>query len=154
MLYLSLTIELYDVQVNLFRCKILFKSSTVFNLNNLMISNSNTKLVERLISQAIITSERVAEAMRRVDRGDFVLEKSLAYEDCPLSIGYNATISAPHMHAYCLGWLESVLQPGAKVLDVGSGSGYLCAVFNEMTRSKVVGIEHIPELVEISKENL
>ena len=92
--------------------------------------------------------------MRRVDRGDFAQEKAFAYEDCPLSIGYNATISAPHMHAYCLGWLESVLQPGAKVLDVGSGSGYLCAVFYEMTRSKVVGIEHIPELVEMSKENL
>ena len=119
-----------------------------------MISNSNTKLIERLISQAIITSERVAEAMRRVDRGDFVQEKAFAYEDCPLSIGYNATISAPHMHAYCLGWLESVLQPGAKVLDVGSGSGYLCAVFYEMTRSKVVGIEHIPELVEMSIDNL
>ena len=58
------------------------------------------------------------------------------------------------MHAYCLGWLESVLQPGAKVLDVGSGSGYLCAVFYELTRSKVVGVEHIAELCEFSKDNL
>ena len=109
-----------------------------------MQSNLNSKLIERLVAQTIITSERVAAALKRVDRADFVREQAFAYEDCPLSIGYNATISAPHMHAYCLGWLENVLQPGAKVLDVGSGSGYLCAAFYEMTRGKVVGIEHVP----------
>lgn len=41
--------------------------------------------------------------------------------------------------------MKDVLQPGAKALDVGSGSGYLCAAFYEMMdrQGKVVGIEHI-----------
>jgi protein-L-isoaspartate(D-aspartate) O-methyltransferase len=51
------------------------------------------------------------------------------------------------------------LKPGSKVLDVGSGSGYLCAAFYELVktpekRTYVVGIEHIDELVEWSISNL
>jgi hypothetical protein len=44
-------------------------------------------------------------------------------QDCPVPIGYGQTISAPHMHATCLELLEPQLRPGARVLDVGSGSG-------------------------------
>ena len=64
----------------------------------------------------------------------------------PLGINYDATISAPHMHAYCLEWLEPSLKPGAKVLDIGCGSGYLCAAFSEMVKPNglVIGVEHIP----------
>ena len=69
------------------------------------------------------------------------------------------------MHAYCLEWLKDSLQPGSKVLDVGSGSGYLVAAFYEMVRqgesappstlqTQVVGIEHIDQLMEKSIENL
>ncbi len=43
----------------------------------------------------------------------------------PQSIRYNATISAPHMHAYALEYLKDHLKPGNRVLDVGCGSGYL-----------------------------
>ena len=55
------------------------------------------------------------------------------------------------MHAYCLEWLSSKLTQGTKVLDVGCGSGYLCAAFYEMvknsgTGTQVVGIEHIEPL--------
>jgi protein-L-isoaspartate(D-aspartate) O-methyltransferase len=50
------------------------------------------------------------------------------------------------------------LRPGAKVLDVGSGSGYLCAVLHHLIaigdQGKVVGIDHIPELVDWSVNNL
>lgn len=48
----------------------------------------------------------------------------LAYVDAPLGIGYAATISAPHMHAYALELLLDRLRPGAKALDVGSGTGW------------------------------
>ena len=65
------------------------------------------------------------------------------------------------MHAFCLEWVLSKLRPGAKVLDVGCGSGYLCAAFYElvmdpqdMNRTAVVGIEHIEELADLSKANL
>jgi protein-L-isoaspartate(D-aspartate) O-methyltransferase len=76
--------------------------------------------------------------------------------DSPQSIGYAVTISAPHMHAYALELLEHHLKDGAKALDVGSGSGYLTACMASMVgeKGKVVGIEHIPELVAKSKQNL
>lgn len=59
--------------------------------------------------------------MEIIDRGLFVPEGTPAYEDSPVPIGYNATISAPHMHAMCLELLETYLQPGMRALDVGSG---------------------------------
>ena len=100
----------------------------------------------------MIKTDRILQALKSVDRGDFVTEDTLqyAYEDSPMRIGWNATISAPHMHAYCLEWVKDHLSEGAHVLDVGSGSGYLCAVFHQLVGSsgKVVGVEHIPQLAE------
>ena len=99
--------------------------------------------------------------MNSVDRGDFVTKKSSneAYTDSPLSIEHNVTISAPHMHAYCMEWLAPKLTAGASILDVGCGSGYLLATFYELTKkadgsASVFGIEHIEELAEFSRVNL
>lgn len=55
--------------------------------------------------------------------------------------------------------LSDVLKPGSKVLDVGSGTGILCAAFYECTKTgkpecTVVGIEHIDDLVQSSIVNL
>ena len=58
------------------------------------------------------------------------------------------------MHAYCMEWLEPKLQPGASVLDVGCGSGYLLATFYELCKNPsdgkahIYGIEHVEELAE------
>ena len=60
--------------------------------------------------------------METVDRGLFLSDRTSAYVDSPMVIGYNATISAPHMHATCLELLKEHLKPGMCVLDVGSGS--------------------------------
>ena len=49
-------------------------------------------------------------------------------------INYEVVISAPSLHALVMGYAESKLQPGAKVLDVGCGSGVLLAAFYEMTK--------------------
>jgi protein-L-isoaspartate(D-aspartate) O-methyltransferase len=62
------------------------------------------------------------------------------------------------MHAHCLEVLGDYLKPSARVLDVGSGTGYLTALFAEFVKSGpgggiVVGIDHIPELVAMSREN-
>lgn len=64
-------------------------------------------------------------------------------------------------HAHAAEHLLPFLHPGAKVLDVGSGSGYLTAVLHYIVSSddpskpgKVVGIDHIPELVQSSVQNL
>ena len=68
------------------------------------------------------------------------------YEDCPQPIGYGATISAPHMHAYALEYLYDKLKTAKNVLDVGSGTGYLTAAMALIVPngSKVYGIEHVP----------
>jgi len=79
--------------------------------------------VEQLQQYGVIKSKKVAEVMETVDRGLFVTEGNPPYIDSPMPIGYNATISAPHMHATCLELLKDHLQPGMHALDVGSGAG-------------------------------
>jgi Protein-L-isoaspartate(D-aspartate) O-methyltransferase (PCMT) len=86
-------------------------------------SDKNKGMVEQLERYGIIKSKRVKEVMEAIDRGLFVPAGSGSpYFDSPMPIGYNATISAPHMHATCLELLEKHLQPGMRALDVGSGS--------------------------------
>ena len=72
------------------------------------------------------------------------------------SIGYNATISASHVHRFCLTQAKSKLVENAKVLDIGAGSGFLTACMAYMVGSQghVVAIENVPELTQICKENL
>ncbi|OAY68645.1 protein-L-isoaspartate O-methyltransferase-like isoform X2 [Ananas comosus] len=117
---------------------------------------SNKGLVEQLRQYGVIRSDKVAEVMQTIDRALFVPHGNPPYVDSPMPIGYNATISAPHMHATCLELLKDNLQPGMRALDVGSGTGYLTACFAMMVgpQGRAVGIEHIPELVAASIENI
>lgn len=78
-------------------------------------------MVEHLKAYGVISSKKVAEVMESIDRALFVPGGNAPYYDSPMPIGYNATISAPHMHATCLQLLEENLQPGMHALDVGSG---------------------------------
>ncbi|KAI3761397.1 hypothetical protein L1987_51811 [Smallanthus sonchifolius] len=118
--------------------------------------NKNKGMVELLQRYGIIQSKKVAEVMETVDRALFVPDGFPAYEDSPMQIGFNATISAPHMHATCLQLLEKHLQPGMHALDVGSGTGYLTACFALMVgpQGRAIGVEHIPELVAMSLKNV
>jgi protein-L-isoaspartate(D-aspartate) O-methyltransferase len=118
-------------------------------------STGNLSLVNHLIKQKIVTSQAVADCMASVDRGYYSSENP--YADKPQGIGYMATISAPHMHAYALELLRDHLANGSRVLDVGSGSGYLTVCFAKMMndpKGVVYGIEHIPELVKLSIANV
>ncbi|KAI0035824.1 Pcmt1-prov protein [Vararia minispora EC-137] len=122
--------------------------------------STNAELVSNMSANGLIRSELVRKAMNAVDRANYVQNKRDAYHDSPQYIGHGATISAPHMHAHAAENLFPFLHPGANVLDVGSGSGYLSAVFYHLVSppssptGKVVGIEHIPELSDWSKSNL
>lgn len=78
-------------------------------------------MVDNLQRYGIITSRKVGEVMKAIDRALFVPGGRQPYVDSPMPIGYNATISAPHMHATCLQLLEKNLQPGMRALDIGSG---------------------------------
>jgi protein-L-isoaspartate(D-aspartate) O-methyltransferase len=118
---------------------------------------SNDLMVAHLFKTKVI-SEHIADAMRDVDRANYMPSefKGDAYASHPQLIGYNVTISAPYMHGHCLELLKENLKPGARVLDVGSGSGYLTAVMGKLVSPNgcAIGIEHISELVEISEHNV
>ncbi|CAK4033616.1 -L-isoaspartate O-methyltransferase [Lecanosticta acicola] len=114
---------------------------------------TNAALIDNLYAHGLITSDRVRNAMKSVDRAHYA--PHAPYQDSPQTIGHRATISAPHMHANAAESLLPYLKPGSKVLDVGSGSGYLTHVLAELVRpgGRVVGVEHIRELVDLGTEN-
>lgn len=127
--------------------------------------NTNEELVLNMCRKGLINDDVVKDAFLAVDRGHFTPLGQMPYEDAPQSINYGATISAPHMHASAIEYLLPYLQAGTadaktvkktKILDVGSGSGYLCQVMAEIAgeNSEVVGIEHIQPLVDMGINNV
>lgn len=92
-----------------------------------------------------IVDVRVLEAMRRVPRHEFVPPElaRVAYADGPLPIGHDATISQPYIVAL-MAQLAQV-NPGDRVLEVGTGSGYQAAVLAAMG-AEVHGLEIVESL--------
>lgn len=111
------------------------------------------QMVDQQIRARGVTDTRVLEAMVSVPRHLFVPsgDRARAYQDCPLPIGLGQTISQPYVVAYMCEALA--LKTNAKVLDVGTGSGYSAAVLSELG-GKVTGVERKPDLVELAKGNL
>jgi len=101
-------------------------------------------------------SARVILAMTSVPRELFVPERlrSRAYNDIPLPIGYEQTISAPHMVAIMCDLLD--LQEGMSVLEVGGGSGYHAAVMADLVGAQghIFSMERHPELVVAARKSL
>ncbi|KAM6149367.1 protein-L-isoaspartate(D-aspartate) O-methyltransferase-like isoform 1-T1 [Erethizon dorsatum] len=91
---------------------------------------SHSELIHNLCKNGIIKTDKLFEVMLAADHSHYA--KCKPYMDSPQSIGFQATISAPHMHAYALQLLFDQLHEGAKALDVGSGSGILTACFARM----------------------
>ncbi|KAI2622718.1 protein-L-isoaspartate O-methyltransferase [Hypomontagnella submonticulosa] len=135
---------------------------------------SNTELVENLWRNKLITQPLVKSAFLSVDRAHYA--PSAPYDDSPQPIGHDATISAPHMHAHAVETLLPFLLPTKaedgsqksaekvigragrprRVLDIGSGSGYLTHVLAELVGETgvVVGLEHIPALKDLGEKNM
>lgn len=103
--------------------------------------------------RAEIRDERVLEAFGRVPRERFVPPElqQHAYEDRPLPIGHEQTISQPLMVAIMTQALE--LRGDEKVLEVGTGSGYQAALLS-LLASEVVSVERIPELAQAASRRL
>lgn len=112
-----------------------------------MPMETNDELVDYLVKTGRIESERVEQAFRSVDRGEFV--ETNPYVDKPAYLDDGATVSAPHMVAQMI----ELLEPEGKVLEMGSGSGYVLALLNELA-DEVVGVERIEKLVERSREKV
>jgi protein-L-isoaspartate(D-aspartate) O-methyltransferase len=107
------------------------------------------RLREKMVTEQIegrgVSSPDVLAAMRKVERHRFVPEarRDQAYSDYPLPIGDGQTISQPYIVAL-MTWL---VEPGrnARILEIGTGSGYQAAVLAE-TCAEVYTVEIIPEL--------
>ena len=109
-------------------------------------------LDEQLIGRGI-SDERVLAAFRKIPREKFVPEdyRNNSYDDCPIPIGENQTISQPYMAALmtqCLG-----LKGQEKILEIGTGSGYQTAILAE-TAGEVYSIERIERLAKEAEKIL
>jgi protein-L-isoaspartate(D-aspartate) O-methyltransferase len=101
-------------------------------------------VAEQIVARGV-SDARVLEALRKVPRHEFVpgdVQPS-AYEDRPLPIGWGQTISQPYVVA-AMTELAGV-RPGAKVLEIGTGSGYQAAVLAELA-GQVYSIEIVDGL--------
>jgi protein-L-isoaspartate(D-aspartate) O-methyltransferase len=106
---------------------------------------------QRMVDEQIIaagrglTNSRVIAAMRKVPRHEFVPQnsRSRAYEDHPLPIGFDQTISQPYVVAFMTEQLDP--KPADRVLEIGTGSGYQAAVLAELV-AEVRTIEIIEPL--------
>ena len=100
-----------------------------------------------------VSDPRVLDAMLRVPRHRFVPEayRSQAYEDHPLPIGDGQTISQPYIVARMLESLN--LTTADKVLEVGTGSGYVTALLAELA-AQVFSIERHPALANCARNVL
>lgn len=110
-------------------------------------------MVKNQIENRGITNQRVLDAMKKVPRHRFVPKKvrHLAYNDYPLPIGEDQTISQP----YIVALMTEILNPdGDKtVLEIGTGSGYQAAILAELYK-QVYTIEIIDSLGKQSKKRL
>ena len=102
-------------------------------------------------------SKSIVVAFQKVNREDFVQSefKEHSYFDEALPIGYGQTISQPYTIAFMLSLLN--LGSNQKILEIGSGSGYVLALINEICKNKkpeIIGIERVKELAEKSAQVL
>ena len=111
------------------------------------------KMVKEQIEARGIKNKEVLRAMRAVHRHQLVPEeyRRVAYQDTPLPIGNEQTISQP----YIVALMTELIQPenGMKVLEIGTGSGYQAAVLGEIV-DEVYTLEIIPELGQRSEKDL
>jgi protein-L-isoaspartate(D-aspartate) O-methyltransferase len=110
-------------------------------------------MVDSQLRARSISDQRVLQAMLKVPRHEFVPEayRSQAYEDHPLPIGNDQTISQPYVVALMLELLH--LTPNDTVLEIGTGSGYVTALLAELT-TQVFSVERHATLADNARQLL
>ncbi|GIX06136.1 MAG: hypothetical protein KatS3mg115_0539 [Candidatus Poribacteria bacterium] len=111
------------------------------------------QMVKTQIEARGIDDPRLLEAMRRVPRELFVPAhlREFAFDDGPLPIGQDQTISQPYIVAYMTDLLQ--LSGDEKVLEIGTGSGYQTAILAELAK-EVYTVEILPGLAERARQRL
>jgi len=111
------------------------------------------QMVQQQLVPRDITDQRVLAAMAKVPREEFVpLEaRTASYEDGPLPIGYDQTISQPYIVAFMTEQLRP--KPTDRVLEVGTGSGYQAGILAELV-SEVYSIEIVEPLAKSAETTL
>jgi len=112
-------------------------------------------LIDNLIEKEWLKTPRIIKAFQKIERKDFLPDdiQDLAELNEALPIGFGQTISQPLVVAFMLEQLNP--QPGHKVLDIGSGSGWTSALLAEIVgpEGKVIAVEIVPELKEFGEMN-
>jgi protein-L-isoaspartate(D-aspartate) O-methyltransferase len=111
------------------------------------------RMVEQQLKPRGIKDERVLAAMAKVPREEFIPAdtRADAYEDGPLPIGYDQTISQPYIVAFMTEQLGP--RPSERVLEIGSGSGYQAAILSELV-ADVYSIEIVEPLAKSAQATL
>ncbi|MES3160891.1 MAG: protein-L-isoaspartate(D-aspartate) O-methyltransferase [Halorubrum sp.] len=116
---------------------------------------ADRRALARRLRDRLTVDDRVLSAIEAVPRHEFVPPRlrSRAYDDRPLPIGHDQTISAPHMVAMMTDLLD--LGDGETVFEVGTGCGYHAAVVAEIVGpGNVYSVEYVPELARTASDRL
>jgi protein-L-isoaspartate(D-aspartate) O-methyltransferase len=110
------------------------------------------RMVETIRRRGVI-DRAVCHAMGQVPREEFVPDwlREEAYDDCALPLAHGQTISQPHLVALMTEALR--LEPGDRVLEIGTGSGYSAAILS-LLAAEVVSIERDPDLATSAADRL
>ena len=113
-------------------------------------------LIDSLIEEGWLKTPKIIEAFRKIKRVDFLPKgmENLVELNEALPIGCGQTISQPLVVAFMIEQLQP--QPGEKILDIGSGSGWTTALLAEIVgdKGKVIAMEIIPELKKFGEKNV
>lgn len=120
---------------------------------------TNEELIQSLTATGYLKTLRIVEAFRAIDRAKFVEARyrDKAYENYPLPIAGNQTISQPLTVAFMLELLDP--KPGEKILDIGAGSGWQTSLLahiatGEGKKGRVIAIERLGVLCTYAKKNI
>lgn len=122
-------------------------------MSEIAFESERRAMIEWQLRRRGIYDERVLKAMFEVPRHEFVplVDQDAAYEDRPIVIGDGQTISQPYIVAAMTDAAQ--VQPGDKVLEIGTGSGYQAAVLAHLG-AEVITMERVSRLAETARERL